>query len=72
MGMRAITLDTPMDLVMSRHPEAVRVLLEFRIHCVGCLLSSFHSVGDAAFEHACDADELLQALNAAIENSPES
>lgn len=66
MGKRMITLETPMDVLMSRHPEVLPVLLEFRIHCVGCPLSAFHSVSDAAREHARDPAELLPSLRSAI------
>ena len=54
MGKQTITLETPMDVVMSRHPEVLPVLLASRIHCVGCPLSAFHSVSDAALEHSRD------------------
>jgi len=62
----AITLDTPMDVVMSLHPEVLPVLLASKVHCVGCPLSSFHSVLDAALEHSLDPAELLASLKSAI------
>lgn len=66
MGKRTITLDTPMDVVMNSHPEVLPVLLALRIHCIGCPLSSFHSVSDAALEHSRDPAELLASLRSAI------
>lgn len=66
MSKRTITLDTPMDVVMSRHPEVLPVLLALRIHCIGCPLSSFHSVSDAAIEHSRDPEELLGSMLSAI------
>lgn len=69
MGMRAITLDTPMDVVMDEHPEVISVLLNSRMHCVGCLLSSFHSISDAAFEHEMDPEELLALFRSAISSA---
>ena len=66
MGERTITFDTPMDLVMSQHPEVLPVLVASRIHCVGCPLSSFHSVSDAAVEHSCEPEHLLASLKSAI------
>jgi len=66
MGKRTITLETPMDVVMSRHPEVLPVLLASGIHCVGCPLSAFHSVSDAALEHSRDPGVLLASLASAI------
>lgn len=66
MGKQTITLDTPMDVVMSRHPEVLPVLLASRIHCVGCPLIAFHSVSDAALEHSRDPEEFFASLMSAI------
>lgn len=68
MGKQTVTLDTPMDVVMSQHSEVLPVLLASGIHCVGCPLSSFHSVWDAALEHSRDPDELLASLMSAIDS----
>ncbi|WP_322989976.1 DUF1858 domain-containing protein [Hoeflea sp.] len=72
MGRQDITLDTPMDVVMNRYPQTIAVLLALKMHCVGCVLSSFHNVGDAAREHSRDAEALLELLNSAIAPADES
>ncbi|MCY0148364.1 DUF1858 domain-containing protein [Hoeflea sp. G2-23] len=66
MGKQEITIDMSMDVVMSHYPQTIAVLLALKMHCVGCVLSSFHSVGDAAHEHSRDAEPLLDMLNSAI------
>lgn len=72
MGKQTVTLETPMDVVMSEHPEVLPVLLASGIHCIGCPLSSFHSVSDAALEHSRNPEELLASLMSAIHVAAQS
>ena len=51
------------DLMMAR-PATIRVFLDFRMGCVGCPISAFHSVDDACKEHGVNRDEFLAALRA--------
>ena len=48
--------------VMSARPATIRVFLDFRMGCVGCPISAFHTVDDACMEHGVDRDEFLTAL----------
>jgi hybrid cluster-associated redox disulfide protein len=50
------------DDVMTRSPRTIRIFLEFRMHCVGCPIACFHTVGDACREHGVDHDAFMQAL----------
>lgn len=54
--------------IMSRHPETIGVFLDFRLHCVGCPISGFHTLADAALEH--NISEVT--LRAAIEQTAAS
>lgn len=65
---RDITRHIMMDVLMTERPEIIPVLLKRKMHCVGCLLASFHSVADAAYEHDIDEAELLEALQSANKN----
>jgi hybrid cluster-associated redox disulfide protein len=51
--------------VMTAWPATIRVFLDFRMGCVGCPISGFHTVNDACTEHDVDRDEFLAALHAA-------
>lgn len=51
--------------VMTAQPATIRVFLNFRMRCVGCPISDFHTVDDACKEHGVDRDEFLAALCAA-------
>jgi len=54
--------------VMRRWPSTVRVFLDFRMNCVGCPISTFHSVDEACEEHHIDLQEFLTRLAAAAIN----
>ena len=50
--------------VISIKPEAVRILREKGMHCIGCAVSASESLEQAAEVHGIDLKELLDALNA--------
>lgn len=51
--------------VMAAWPATIRVFIDFRMGCIGCPISGFHTVDDACNEHGVDADEFLAALRIA-------
>ncbi len=59
-----IGFDDIVGEVMTARPATIRVFLNFRMGCVGCPISAFHSVDDACSEHGVDRDEFLAALRA--------
>ena len=62
-----IGFDDIVGEVMTTRPATIRVFLDFRMGCVGCPISAFHSVDDACKEHGVDRDEFLAALRAAAD-----
>ena len=62
-----IGFDDIVGEVMTARPATIRVFLDFRMGCVGCPISAFHTVDDACKEHGVDRDEFLAALRAAAE-----
>ena len=71
MAMHSAALD---DLtvaeIMSEWPPTIRVFLSRRMHCVGCPISPFHTLVDAAREHGLSLDDLIEAVSAAIDSAP--
>lgn len=51
--------------VMTARPATIRAFLDFRMGCVGCPISAFHTVDDACEEHGVDRDAFLAALRVA-------
>lgn len=67
--MSALRLDDP-DLALAqimRHwPQTIPVFLRHKMLCVGCLVSSFHTIMDACAEYQLDQDAFVAELMAAI------
>jgi hybrid cluster-associated redox disulfide protein len=51
--------------VMTARPATIRVFLEFRMGCVGCPISGFHTIDNACREHGVNRDEFLTRLHEA-------
>jgi hybrid cluster-associated redox disulfide protein len=60
-----IGFDDIVGEVMTARPATIRVFLEFRMGCVGCPISGFHTVDDACKEHGLNRDEFLARLREA-------
>jgi len=59
-----IGFDDIVGEVMAARPATIRVFLDYRMGCVGCPISAFHSVDDACKEHGVDRDAFVAALRA--------
>jgi hybrid cluster-associated redox disulfide protein len=66
-----IGLGTTVDEVLARSSSAASVFLARRMHCVGCDLARFETIGDAARIYGLPADELVAALRRATSEQPE-
>ena len=64
--MSEITKETTIGDVLRVKPEAVPVLMEIGMHCIGCPASAGETVEEAAAVHGVDADELVMRMNAAV------
>ena len=54
--------DTVVDDLMREIPATIRVFLAHQMHCVGCPIASFHTIGDACREHAVEIEGFLADL----------
>jgi hybrid cluster-associated redox disulfide protein len=59
------------DDVMRQWPMTIRAFLKYKMHCVGCPITCFHTISDACREHGVDQAEFLSELGAIIAQSPE-
>ena len=62
-----ITKDMLIGDLVRQYPEAIRILMQFGMGCVGCPSSQMESLEEAAYVHGFDADELMKALNKIVE-----
>ena len=58
-----ITKDNTIEEVVSQYPETMMVFMKHGLHCVGCHVSAFESIGEGAMAHGIDVDALVADLN---------
>lgn len=64
--MDKITKDMIIAQVLDEHPELVSTFFENGMMCVGCPSAQGESIEGACEVHGLDADDLVQALNTAL------
>lgn len=62
-----ITREMTIEEVLRKHPETIDVFRKFGLDCFECQIASFEEVESGAEVHHVDVEELLEALNLAIE-----
>ena len=62
-----VTKDRIIGELINEHPELVRTFFANGMMCIGCPASQGESIGEAAQVHGLDADQLVNALNEALE-----
>ncbi|MEX0347738.1 MAG: hypothetical protein AB3N20_22645 [Rhizobiaceae bacterium] len=58
----------PLDELMRQWPASIGVFIRHDIHCVGCTLSHFHCLRDAAYLHKLDEDLIVREIARASTN----
>lgn len=66
---REFSTDMTIEDVMNAWPDTVSVVLNHGMYCVGCPIAGFHTVVDAAHEHAVDLETFATDLQGVIERS---
>ena len=61
----AIDADSIVRLVMDGFPETVAVFVRRRMHCPGCAMAAFMTLGEAAASYAVEPAELVAELRRA-------
>tara|TARA_Y100000310_G_C20563032_1_gene754021 strand:- start:304 stop:534 length:231 start_codon:yes stop_codon:yes gene_type:complete len=67
-----ITKDTIIGDVLRAGPEAVEVLMDTGVHCIGCGAAQFESLHDGLAMHGMseeDIEKIVEKLNKAVEES---
>ena len=62
-----ITKDMIIGEVIEQHPDLIRAFFANGMMCIGCPASQGESIEAAAQVHGLDADQLVTALNEALE-----
>ena len=59
-----INQDMTIGELLRANPNAVAVLMEEGMHCIGCPSSQGESIAEAAMVHGMDIDALMERLKA--------
>ncbi len=66
-GAKKITKDMIISEVINANPELVRTFFEHGMMCIGCPASQGESIEQASMVHGIDTDDLIKALNEALQ-----
>ncbi len=61
-----ITADSLVQEVVECHPQTISLFNHHGLQCVGCYISSFHTIADTAREYAIALEPLLRELNRTV------
>jgi len=61
-----ITADCLVREIVERYPQTVAVFARHGMQCVGCYISSYHTVADSARQYTLALEPLLRDLNRAV------
>jgi len=64
--MAVITKDIGIMELVQKYPQAVAILQQFGMGCIGCAAAHFESVGEGAAAHGIDVDAMMEAINQAV------
>lgn len=74
MGQELITRDMNVGEIVEKYPRVAMVLTGYGLHCVGCHVAKWETLGDGAASHGMDeetVEQLLRDANAIAKNSEE-
>lgn len=62
-----ILKDMTIGEVVRNYPESIEVLMNFGMGCVGCPSAQAETIEEASKVHGMDVNQLIDALNKAVE-----
>ena len=66
--MAKITADTLIMECLRLNPNSAEILMSYGMHCLGCAMAHGETIVEAVSVHGKDLDELLEKLNAGVED----
>ncbi len=61
--MAQITKEITIGELLQINTGVIPILMSAGMHCLGCPASQAESIGEAAYVHGLDADELVNEIN---------
>ena len=66
----SFTSETSVHDLIQKWPQVIPVFIHFQMACVGCNMSAFETLEDAAKIYAVDPELFMQMLEENIQKSP--
>ena len=63
-----VTKDSIIGDVLDQNPDTAQFFLEMGMHCLGCPSARGESIAMACEVHGTDADELVEKINAFLQD----
>ncbi len=66
---KKITREMTLGEIVMKHPEAVEIMLNYGLHCVGCHVANWETIEQGAMAHGMnekEIEEMIQKLNKII------
>ncbi|MBR6322091.1 MAG: DUF1858 domain-containing protein [Lachnospiraceae bacterium] len=67
--MTAITKDVVIADLLAENPDVGNVLVSMGMHCIGCPSTQHESLEMACYVHMLDVDEVVDCVNAYLEEN---
>ncbi len=67
--MTSITKDVIIADLLNENPEAADVLVSMGMHCISCPATQYESLEMACYVHMLDVDEVVDCVNAFLEDN---
>ena len=61
-----ITKSMNFSEIIEKNPDAIGILLEKGMHCIGCPMSMQESLAEGAIAHGLNPDELVKEINKSL------
>jgi hybrid cluster-associated redox disulfide protein len=66
--MATVTKDVSIQELVTKHPEAIPVMIEAGLHCIGCAAAQFETLEQGCEAHGIDVGEVVKKINDAIKD----
>lgn len=64
-----ITKEMTFQEILDKNPDAVMILLEKGMHCIGCGMAGFETLEQGAMVHGLNPDELVEEINNSLDKT---
>ncbi|MBS3075304.1 DUF1858 domain-containing protein [Candidatus Pacearchaeota archaeon] len=58
-----ITKEMSFSEIIEKNPEAIGILMEKGMHCIGCGMATMETLEQGALMHGMNPDELVEEIN---------